>query len=231
MCAHVLLRRAPTLMIVLIAVLTVAACSASPRAVQPSPTSPTAAKQAPTPLPTQPVDHPPSPVAGLLGPAPTNCPVVLPPSTYQEADFGGGFVGSVTFQGSAPAWEMGLGTPLNLEQDSGAQPYPSTKVMWVVGPNYARPVTLTGHELQTGAALWFQVYPSNGVPTSNPDAQSVYTTHAVLDPAAPNRGSTDNSTGHWNIWGVGIIVLAAGCYELDVTSTAGNWKMVFASGR
>lgn len=230
MRAHVLLCRAPTLVIALIVVLAVSACSASPRAVQPSPTS-AADTQAPTPLPTQPVNRPPSPVAGLLGPAPSSCPVVSPPSTYHEADFGGGFTGSVTFQGSAPAWEMGLGSPLNLEQYSGAVPYPSTKVMWVVGPNYAQPVTLTGHELQTGAALWFQVYPSNGVPTSNPDALSVYTTRAVLDPAAPNRGSTDNSTGHWNIWGIGVIVLAAGCYEVDVASAGGGWKMVFAAGR
>ncbi|MGH2485615.1 MAG: hypothetical protein ACRDHE_06355, partial [Ktedonobacterales bacterium] len=105
------------------------------------------------------------------------------------------------------------------------------KVMWVVGPNVAQPVTLTGHDLRSGAALWFQVYPSNGVPTDNPDAISIYTTHAVLDPAAPNRGSTDNTTGHWNIWGVGIIVLSAGCYQLDVTSASGSWTTIFAAGR
>ena len=33
----------------------------------------------------------------------------------------------------------------------------------------------------------------------------------VLDPAtSTNRGGTDDSAGHWNIWGIGIIVLAAG---------------------
>lgn len=114
---------------------------------------------------------------------------------------------------------MGLGTALQLDQNGSADPYPSTKVMWVVGPSFARPVTLTGHELHTGAPLWFQIY------------VAPYTTHAVLDPTAPNRGTTDNSTGHWNIWGVGVIVLASGCYELDVTSTGGDWKMVFAAGR
>jgi hypothetical protein len=144
----------------------------------------------------------------------------------------GGFVGETRFQGSAPAWELGMGIgPLHLNDASGPTPYPSTKVMWVVGPNYSQPVTLTGHDLRSGATLWFQVYPSNSVVTNDPDADSIYTTQAMLDPSAPNRGSTANSTGHWNIWGIGLMVLKAGCYELDVSSQQGSWHMVFAAGR
>lgn len=215
-------------MALLAGALALSACRPSHAVVQPTPT---ATPEAPTALPTQPVNQRPSPVAGLLGSAPSNCPTVGPPGVMSTTNFGGGFSGSFSFAGSAPAWELGLTTELQLEQSGSADPYPSTKVMWVVGPNAAEPVTLTGHELTTGAALWFQIYPSNGVATDNPDALSVYTTHAVLDPAAPNRGSTDNSTGHWNIWGVGIMALSAGCYQLDVSSASGNWRMVFAAGR
>lgn len=209
--------------------LTLAACGGSSTAQRPAPTN----TLAPTPLATVLAGPRPSPVVGPLGAVPGDCPSVPPPRTFSmQSGFGGGFSGTVSFQGSAPAWQLGLASPLHLDQSSDPNnPYPSTKVMWVVGPNYAQPVTLEGHDLHTGAPLWFQIYPSNAAPTNNPDADSVYTTLAVLDPATPNRGDTQNSTGHWNIWGIGIIVLAAGCYELDVTSSEGNWHMDVAAGR
>lgn len=231
MPAHSPLRRSLAALAILVLALALPACRSAHVVVFPTPTA-TSTTPAPTALPTQPVNQRPSPVAGLLGPAPTICATENPPNVLNTTNFGGGFSSPMSFAGSAPAWELGLGTVLQLEPADGSSvPYPSTKIMWVVGPNVAQPVTLTGHELSTGAPLWFQVYPSNGVPTDNPDALSVYTTHAVLDPAAPNRGATDNSTGHWNIWGVGIIVLSAGCYQLDVTSSNGSWKAVFAAGR
>jgi len=171
----------------------------------------------------------PPPLRGPLGAAPTNCPASPAIQTMTQNNFGGGFIGQVSFQGGHPAWELGLpdaGRPLQLGATGGDQPWPSTKVMWVVGPNVAQPVTLTGHDLRTRAPLWFQIYPN---PYSAAD--SVYTTSAVLDPMAPNRGSTDNSTGHWNIWGIGIIALAAGCYELDVSSAGGGWHAIYPIGR
>lgn len=233
MTAHGPRRRSLAALAILIAIFALSACQSSHTRVIPTPTATLAPPTPPpTALPTQPVNQRPSPVAGLLGPAPTNCATAAPPGVLNTTNFGGGFSSPMSFEGSAPAWELGLGSVLQLEPTDGTStPYPSTKVMWVVGPNFTQPVTLTGRELTTGASLWFQVYPSNGVATDNPDAISVYTTHAVLDPAAPNRGSTDNSTGHWNIWGIGIIVLSAGCYQLDITSAAGSWKMVFAAGR
>ena len=230
MLTHATRRHTFAALALLIVALALPACRSSHAVVHPSPTA-TRPSSPPTPLATQPVNQRPSPVAGLLGPAPANCATSAPPSTLNTTNFGGGFGDGISFQGSAPAWTLGLDTTLQLETTGASDPYPSAKVMWVVGPNVAQPVTLTGHDLSTGAALWFQVYPSNGVPTDNPDAISVYTTHAVLDPAAPNRGFTDNTTGHWNIWGVGIIVLSAGCYQLDVSSASGSWKMVFAAGR
>jgi hypothetical protein len=189
--------------------------------------TPTIMQSYPTPLPTARAGVQPSPVTGLLDPAPANCAMVAPPQTFTSTNFGGGFIGATTFAGRSPAWELGLALgsgPLQLNANAGgATPYPAMKVMWVVGPNYPHPVTLTGHEVRTGAPLWFQVYSS--------DAVTAYTTRAVLDPALPNRGSTENRSGAWNIWGIGVVVLAAGCYQLDVTAAATGWRMVFASGR
>jgi hypothetical protein len=221
---------APLLFVVVASALV--GCTTSPPTTRGSAPTATAALP-PTALPdTTPRGVRPTPVAGLLDPAPADCAVTAPPHTFTSTSFGGGFSGQTTFDGGAPAWELGLGSgPLHLNEGVGAQPYPSTKVMWVVGPNYAKPVTLTGHDIRNGTALWFQVYPSNSVPTSDPDADSIYTTQAVLDPGAPNRGSTGNSTGYWNIWGIGIMVLKAGCYELDVSSQQGSWHTVFAAGR
>jgi hypothetical protein len=113
----------------------------------------------------------------------------------------------VTFDGGGPAWEIGLGGVLNLNQYAGQAQYPGTKVMWVIGPNYDQWVALTGHDLRTGAPLWFQIY------DTSPD----YSTHALLIPHASHRGDMANSMGTWDIWGIGITVMAAGCYELDAS--------------
>lgn len=189
--------------------------------------TPTIAGTAPiTPIPTT-GSQPPT-ASGPLGPAPTNCPASPPLQTMTQDNFGGGFIGTVSFQGSAPAWQLGLGTDrvVHLYQDN-VHSYSSTKVMWVVGPNYSLPITLSGHEVNSRAALWFEIYPSNDIIGGG---ASSYAIQAPLDPAAPNRGSTDNSTGHWNIWGIGIIVLTAGCYELDANWSGGGWLAIYAIG-
>ena len=103
--------------------------------------------------------------------------------------------------------------------------------MWVVGPNVAQPVTLTGHDVRTGRPLWFEAFPSNAIPSDSPGSVSTYSPHLTLDASAPNRGSSENSTGHWNIWGIGIIALAAGCYEVDVSAASGGWHMIFPIGQ
>lgn len=220
-------------MLAVLAVLAALLAGCAPSATTSTPATPTATTFiSPTALPSQPVGIRPSPVSGLLDPAPADCTAVPPPRTFSQRDFGGGFSGDVTFSGQSPAWQLGLVSPLRFnEYASGPAPYPGAKVMWVVGPNDEKPVTLTGRDVRTGFPLWFQVYPSNSVPTNDPDAISVYTTRAVLDPGAPNRGSTINNSGYWNIWGIGILVLKAGCYRLDVTSDRGTWSQTFAAGR
>ncbi len=182
-----------------------------------------------TPLPIT-GSQPPT-ASGPLGPAPTTCPASPHLQTMTQDHFGGGFSSPISFQGGSFVWQLGLptdGSPIQLHQDN-VHSYSSTKVMWVVGPNYAQVVTLSGHEVHTGAPLWFEIYPSNSQPISS-STPSTYYTQAPLDPAAPNRGSTDNSTGHWNIWGIGLIALTAGCYELDATWSGGGWQAIYAIG-
>ncbi len=172
---------------------------------------------------------PPTPLGSALGPPPTDCQTLPPPQTFtMTSGFGGGFVDPVFFQGGPPAWTLGFASPLHAGDFGGPDnPYPAFKVMWVVGPDFTGIVTLEGHDLRTNAPLWFQIYPSN----YSPDNPSVYTTRAALDPQSPNRGTTTNSKGHWSIWGIGLIPLAAGCYELDVSSSGGTWHTVFAAGK
>jgi hypothetical protein len=163
-----------------------------------------------------------TPVSGLLDPAPAVCPTTLPPGSYTlPKDFGGGFVGGGDVKGSSPVWELGLGTPLTLNA-YGATPYPVTKVMWLVGPNYSNPVTLQGQDITDATPAWFDL---TGAGPGNA------TTTAVLDPNHPNRGGTDNSTGHWNIWGVEIYFQSAGCYKLTATWPEGRWSTTIAVGR
>lgn len=169
----------------------------------------------------------PSPVSGLLGPAPKSCPPSPPLSSMTIDDgFGGGFTGGDVFIGQSPVWNLGLSPGMSLSLDSNGQtPWPLTKVMWIVGPDFNQPVTLSGHELTTGAPIWF-----------GKDSEQPQTTHEVLDPSAPNRGGTNHEQGVWHIWGILIYFLRAGCYELDASWTngaggAGGWHMILAAGR
>jgi hypothetical protein len=103
--------------------------------------------------------HPaPTPVSALLAPPPTDCQTIAAPHHMTlSADFGGGFVGGDVVTGGAPVWQFGLSPnaqPLSLEPN-GAMPYPGTKVLWIVGPNYGEAVTLHGHDLRTGTPIWF----------------------------------------------------------------------------
>ena len=72
--------------------------------------------------------------------------------------------------------------------------------MWIVGQNYHQPVILSGHEFSTGAPVWFDMH---AIGSSPGDPM----TSAVLDPAVPNRGSTTNASGLWNIWGDPALLL------------------------
>jgi len=207
----------------LVLLLSASSCALDRATAQSSPT--TTPYPQPTALPTATLGALPPAITGPLAPAPTDCATVDPPQTFTlPSDFGGGFHGDFTFTGGSPAWALGPGSPLHVEQPSAQQPYPSTKVMWIVGPNYFQPVTLSGRELRSNAPLWFEVYAGGALATS------VFTTSATLDPGSPNRGSAEPSSEHWNIWGIGLLVLSAGCYELNVSWSGGSWRTVYAAG-
>jgi hypothetical protein len=171
----------------------------------------------------------PTPVTGLLGLAPTSCPSGSSHLSTMKttADFGGGFSGQTIFQGTSPVWETGLGLlpggTLHLNAN-GPTPWPSTKIMWVVGPDYMQPVTLQGRDLLSGVPVWFDLHANGSAPGSP-------TTLATLDPANPNRGSTQNTAGHWNIWGILLFFTQAGCYDVESSWAGGQWQAVIAVGR
>jgi hypothetical protein len=74
-------------------------------------------------------------------------------------------------------------------------------------------------------SLWFDAgHNLSGTPSG------AASPHGVLDPKAPNRGSTDNRQSHWAIWGIDVLLLAAGCYSLQASWPGGHWTMTFAAG-
>ncbi len=199
-------------------------CSASPVTSQ---ATPTLAIPTLTPIPTDPSSdgiHPP-PFSGSLAAPPTDCPTAPPLQKMTRENFGGGFYGTITFYGVAPVWgwPAAAGATIHFQQFIGNTGWPDMKDLWVIGPNYNKPVTLTGHDLRTNTPLWFHFL--NG---SGPD---VYTTSALLDPASPNRDGATNSEGRWQIWGIGLVLLQAGCYELDATWDGGSAHTIYALGR
>ncbi|HEX8998098.1 MAG TPA: hypothetical protein VF812_18885 [Ktedonobacterales bacterium] len=165
-----------------------------------------------------------TPVAGLLQPAPMQCPLAPALQSQQFSHFGG-FSGSITLLGGGPAWIAGPYFPTHLHLDSqGYTPWPSTKIIWEIGPNAHEPVTITVRNLQTGApGYWFfNVREPQAAPT------------LVLDPDAPASNVVDYHgvpEPGWQEWGSGLLLFSAGCYEMDVTSAAGSWRTIFAAGR
>ncbi len=202
----------------LVLLVTLAACASSTVRRQPIPTLASTS----TPAPTVASGPFPAPLTGLLGPAPTQCPAGPPLDTLSFA--GGGFSGNAVFVGRSPIWNLGINSGENQQLVVIPTGYPSTKVMWIVGPNYHQPVTLSGHELSTGAPVWFDLSSPGGSSPGDP------MTRAVLDPAAPNRGATTNASGRWNIWGILLYFFRAGCYQIDAVWASGSWQIVVAVG-
>lgn len=161
--------------------------------------------------------------------SPPPCQPIVPccPSEFATAAIQPSSSAAHSFHGGKPVWELGLGAGNMVRLTRGPHGYYATKVMWVVGPNYAHLVTLSAHAVQGYPQLWFDVFTPNG---GTGAAQDIYGTHAVLDPGAPNRGGTDNSTGHWNISGIGLFALSAGSYDLTAARDGGSWHTILAVG-
>ena len=190
---------------------------------------PTTSRQATATLPGVPAATPlptgtatpgagPTPVAGLLDPAPTNCPIIAPPQMIQ--------VSGIELAGSSPVWIRGGYSPSTLHLNQiGYTPWPGTKIIWEIGPNYSQAVMVQVKNLQTGALAWW------GQGDRPPGAGQTL----ILDPNHPSGSDpySDHGAGPGGLheWGTYVYLLAAGCYALQVSWPGGQWRGVFAAGR
>jgi len=92
-----------------------------------------------------------------------------------------------------------------------------TKVVWEVGPNYRRLITLRGHNLFDQTPLLFQF------------AEPTPVADEVLDPSNPDHAGSAIGPD-WAEWGSYIVVPKAGCYQMDVSWPTGHWSVTFAAG-
>src|SRR6185437_15038971 len=96
----------------------------------------------------------PCPVSGLLDPPPQRCPASPSLDSLNFSHFGG-FVGGVQFVGHAPVWIPrpylgGSTVPITIHaEQNGYTPFPGTKIVWEVGPNYTQPVSVQMIDLRT----------------------------------------------------------------------------------
>ncbi len=209
----------PWFVCILLILLLLTACSAgqgssSPSpTVRPQPTQQTSPRSSPVvQRPTQQTSPGPSPVTTLLAPAPQDCPSgpSLSSRTFP------GFNGSVT--GSGPVWEGGLpaNATLNLDQ-FGYTPWPSTKILWPIGPDFPAMVVVRVANLRTGTEAWWDIGAGDPPP-------SMPVRPLILD-GAGNRG------GGPPTFGASLYLPQAGCYAMTVSWTGGQWRLLFAVGR
>lgn len=182
--------------------------------------APTTARFAfPTPVPATPTPSPnltPTLIAPSIGPAPSNCPPGSPPVEFSPAvspGIGGSdvwLVGPVT--GPRSTARIGL-LPPNVYTQFG---WP-VQIPVLVKVGFAQTISLRGHDLHTGYALWLTPGP--------PEAAMPALT---IDPGQLQSSTSD---GQWRIW-FGVMYLpGAGCYALHASWPGGGWTVNFAAGR
>lgn len=199
--------------------LLLAACSAGQELSSPSPTVRLQPTQQTSPglspvlqRPTQQTSPGPSPVAILLAPAPQNCPSAPSPGSKAFPQFY-----DTPLTGSGAVWEMGLppNATLNLDQ-LGYTPWPATKILWPILPNFPTIVVVRVTNLRSGSEAWWDT--GEGGPAPNKPVRPL-----VLD-------RTGNRAG-FPTWGTGLYFSQAGCYAMSVSWTGGQWRLLFAAGR
>lgn len=195
------------------------ACSAGQGLSSPSPTVRLQPTQQTSPghspvvqRPTQQTAPGPSPVATLLAPAPQNCPSAPSPGSKVFPQFSG-----APLTGSGAVWELGLpaNATLNLDQ-FGYIPWPSTKILWPIVPDFPDLVVVRVTNLGTGSEAWWDL--GVGAPPPKKPVRPL-----VLD-------RTGNRAG-FPTWGTGLYLPQAGCYEMTVSWSGGQWRLFFAVGR
>lgn len=128
--------------------------SSSTPPVRPQPTQQISSGSSPVAQqPTQQTSPGPFPVATLLAPAPQNCPV----SSSLGSKIFSQFIGSPV-TGSGPVWEFGLPANATLHLDQlGYTPWPATKILWPIGPDFPSPVVVRVTNLRTGTEAWWDI--------------------------------------------------------------------------
>lgn len=162
--------------------------------------------------PTQQTTPGPSPVTTLLAPAPQNCPSASSPGSKIFPPFN-----SPPLTGSGAVWENGLpaNATLNLDQ-FGYTPWPSTKILWPIVPNFPAIVVVRVTNLKTVSEAWWDIGEGGPAPTK------------PVRPLVLDR--TGNRAG-LPTWGTGLYLPQAGCYVMTVGWAGGQWRLLFAVGR
>lgn len=203
----------------LLVLLLLTACSAGQGSSSPSPSvrqQPTQqTSPSPFPLvqrPTQQTSPGPAPVATLLAPAPQDCPSGPSLGSKVLPQFS-----TASLTGSGAVWEIGLPANATLNLDElGYTPWPSTKILWPIGPNFPDIVVVRVTNLRTGSEAWWDI--GEGGPAPNKPVRPL-----VLD-------RTGNRAG-FPTWGTGLYFPQAGCYAMSVSWSGGLWRLLFAVGR
>ncbi len=137
------------------------------------------------------------------------------------------YSGGIELVGASPAWiRRGYyPTILHLNQ-LGSTPWPGTKILWEIGPNYSQAVMIQVSNLHTGALAWW------GQGGDRPPGAG----HTlILAPNHPSNSAPANDhgllPGGWHEWGTYVYLLEAGCYLMQVSWPSGHWQGVFAAGR
>lgn len=117
--------------------------------------------------------------------------------------------------GGGPVYAVGLmdSAAVSLENDSAlAQGWPA-KELWVINPRYRGQIALSGHNLVTGAPVWFS-FSGGSVPSTS--------TH-------PKLNGYDGSVG-WTQFPSYVIFPQAGCYTVSAKWSTGSWRVIEAVG-
>lgn len=167
----------------------------------------------------------PTPLTGLLGPLPNNCQQTSPPDTRLIGPLDG-FRGQFSVNGGGPVWMIGGLYDLHLNA-LGFFPLPSQKVLWAIGPNNDKLITIRGHDLISGTPMFVDMYNSLA-----PTTVGLFPPGYGNPPGVGNRGGGTTPDGnHWAIWGTGLVFVKAGCYQLTANWPGGSWDTTFAVGR
>lgn len=163
--------------------------------------------------PTQQTAPGPSPVATLLAQAPQNCPTAPSPGSKVFPQFSP----AAPLTGSGAIWEGGLpaNATLNLDQ-FGYTPWPSTKLLWPVLPDFPSIVVVRVTNLKTGSEAWWNIGQGGPAPTKP-------VRPLVMDRAGNRAG--------FPTWGTILYLPQAGCYAMTVMWSGGQWRLLFAVGR